>query len=63
MGIAITIGILGGGYLDGRFGTAPVLFWVGFAIGLGAAVKAFYRGFKIARRIMEADDAATRKED
>ncbi len=62
MGIAVTIGIVGGGYLDDRFGTKPVLFWVGFAVGLGAAVKAVVDAVRAARKAMDADDATTRKE-
>lgn len=41
--VAIAIGYLGGNYLDHRFGTHPWLSYVGFAIGLGAAVKALMR--------------------
>jgi F0F1-type ATP synthase assembly protein I len=43
MAAAIAIGFFGGGWLDDRFGTAPVLRWVGFALGLAAA------GFGVAR--------------
>jgi hypothetical protein len=61
MGVAVSIGVVGGGYLDGRFGTKPVLFWVGFAVGLGGAVKALVDGVRAARKTMDADDAATPK--
>jgi F0F1-type ATP synthase assembly protein I len=40
MGISVVIGILGGQWLDVRFGTEPVFFWVGVAVGFGAAAKA-----------------------
>lgn len=62
MGIAVTLGILGGGWLDERFGTKPVLFWVGFAIGLGAAGKAVVDAVRSARKAMDADDASNPKE-
>ena len=61
MGFAVSIGVLGGGYLDDRFGTKPVLFWLGFAIGLGAAVKALVDGARAVRKTLEEDDAATSK--
>jgi len=62
MGVAVTIGILGGKYLDGRFDTKPLFFWIGLAVGFGAAVKAVYDGVRIARRSMDSDDdASTRK--
>ena len=40
MAAAIAIGYLGGDYLDGKFGTAPFLKWIGFAGGIGAGIKA-----------------------
>ena len=41
--IAIGIGYFGGRYLDGKFGTAPWLAWIGFAAGIGAGIKALIR--------------------
>jgi F0F1-type ATP synthase assembly protein I len=61
MGFAIMIGVFGGGYLDDRFGTTPVLFWIGFAIGLGAAAKALYDGVRVASGTVVADDENTSK--
>ena len=61
MGFAIAIGVLGGGYLDDRFGTAPVLFWIGFAVGLGAAAKALYDGVRVASKTVVADDEENSK--
>ena len=40
---AIGIGYLGGQYLDRKLGTTPWLTWLGFAAGVGAAVKALIR--------------------
>ena len=42
MGIAVAIGHLGGVWLDGRFGTAPVLGLVGLLLGIAAAGKALW---------------------
>jgi len=61
MGFAIAIGVLGGGYLDDRLGTAPVLFWIGFVVGLGAAVKALYDGVRVASKTVVPDDEETSK--
>ncbi len=41
--VAIGIGYLGGQYLDRKLGTTPWLTWLGFAAGVGAAVKALIR--------------------
>jgi F0F1-type ATP synthase assembly protein I len=43
MGAAIAIGTLGGRWLDGKLGTEPYLFWFGFVVGVGAAVRAILR--------------------
>lgn len=40
---AIGIGYFGGQYLDRKLGTTPWLAWVGFAAGIGAAIKALVR--------------------
>jgi len=63
MGIAIGLGLLIGRYLDGRFGTSPILFWVGLSLGLGAAVKAVYDAAKQARKAMEDDEPSTSDKD
>lgn len=41
--VAIVIGYLGGHWLDGKFRTAPWLAIIGFAAGIGAAIKALVR--------------------
>ena len=61
MGFAIVVGVLGGGYLDDRLGTTPVLFWIGFAVGLGAAAKALYDGMRVASKTVVPDDEETSK--
>lgn len=38
--LSILLGLFGGRWLDDRFGTGPWLGWVGFAFGVGAAVRA-----------------------
>jgi F0F1-type ATP synthase assembly protein I len=51
--LAIGIGYFGGRYLDGRFGTEPWLAWVGFAAGVGAAVKALVRVVRSYQRSLD----------
>lgn len=41
--MAIAIGYFGGTYLDRWLGTTPWLTWLGFGVGVGAAVKALVR--------------------
>jgi F0F1-type ATP synthase membrane subunit c/vacuolar-type H+-ATPase subunit K len=61
MGFALLIGVLGGQYLDGKLDTTPVLFWIGFALGLGAAGKALYDGVKLASKAVNTDDENSSK--
>jgi F0F1-type ATP synthase assembly protein I len=42
MGLAVGIGALGGAWLDGKFGTTPILGIIGLLIGIGAAGKALW---------------------
>jgi hypothetical protein len=42
MGISVAIGYFAGAWLDGKFDTAPVLGYVGLALGIGAAGKALW---------------------
>lgn len=42
MGISVAIGYAAGAWLDGKFDTAPVLGYVGLALGIGAAGKALW---------------------
>lgn len=41
--VAIVIGYLGGHWLDGKLRTGPWLSIIGFAAGIGAAIKALTR--------------------
>ncbi len=40
---AIAVGFFGGEWLDSRFHSTPWLKWIGFAAGIGAAIKALIR--------------------
>lgn len=44
--LCILFGSWGGSWLDGKFGTAPVLLILGFFFGLGAAGKAVHRSWQ-----------------
>ena len=43
---SIAIGYFGGGFLDGKFHTAPWLTYLGIFAGFGSAIKAIYRLIK-----------------
>jgi ATP synthase protein I len=46
MGLAVAFGMLGGRWLDGKFGTEPYLTVILGAAGIGAAGKAVYDAVK-----------------
>jgi len=46
MAAGLTIGTLGGRWLDEKLGTEPYLMWFGIVVGLGTAVKAVVRVVK-----------------
>lgn len=46
MAAGVSIGALGGWWLDERFGTAPYLLIFGLVVGAGAAVKAVVRAVR-----------------
>jgi len=48
--VAIAIGYLGGHWLDGKLRTSPWLGYIGFAAGIGAAIKALVRVTREYRR-------------
>jgi F0F1-type ATP synthase assembly protein I len=58
---AIGIGYLGGQYLDRRLGTAPWLTWVGFAAGVGAAIKALIRVVHSYQKSLDDEDSPDKK--
>ena len=54
MAISVSLGALGGRWLDRRFDTAPAFLLVGFLFGVLLAARALYR---VAKRYMrESDD-------
>ena len=55
MAAAVAIGTLGGQWLDGKFGTEPYLFWFGFVVGVGAAVRAIMRVIRDFKRGQKSD--------
>jgi ATP synthase protein I len=54
---AIGIGYFGGQYLDRRFATTPWLTWVGFAAGVGAAIKALIRVVHSYQKSLDDEDS------
>lgn len=50
MAAAVGFGTLGGAWLDNRFGTTPWLFWIGFIVGVGAAVRTIQRVIRSFRK-------------
>lgn len=52
MGLAVAVGYWLGSWLDGRFGTAPVLMYVFLVAGIGAGFKGLLR---VARKSMAAE--------
>lgn len=50
-GFATAIGGLLGWWLDGKFGTAPVLMIVGVLLGFSAAIKDFVKAVRKAKKI------------
>jgi F0F1-type ATP synthase assembly protein I len=60
---AIGIGYFGGQYLDRRLGTVPWLTWVGFAAGIGAAIKALVRVVRSYQKSLDEENAADKTAD
>jgi F0F1-type ATP synthase assembly protein I len=52
---AMAIGVMGGQWLDERYGTSPYLFWFGTAVGMGAALRAVQRATRMAKRVNVED--------
>jgi F0F1-type ATP synthase assembly protein I len=51
MGVSVIIGITAGTYLDKKFETDSLFFWIGFTLGLGAAIKAVSDSIKTIKKI------------
>ena len=51
MAVAVAVGTLGGYWLDEKLDTTPYLFWFGFVVGTGAAVRAIVRVVKTMKRL------------
>jgi len=49
MTVAVALGVFGGRWLDGQFGTEPFLFWFGLVVGIGAATRGVVRAVKMTR--------------
>lgn len=60
---AIGIGYFGGQYLDRKLGTLPWLTWVGFAAGIGAAIKALVRVVRSYQKSLDDENAADKTPD
>lgn len=60
---AIGIGYFGGQYLDRKLGTVPWLTWVGFAAGIGAAIKALVRVVRSYQKSLDAEKPADKTAD
>jgi ATP synthase protein I len=58
MGLCVTFGLLGGQWIDRRFGTAPYGMNIGLGMGVIAAFKALWRMY----RTIEADENRARAE-
>jgi ATP synthase protein I len=61
MGIAVILGIWGGKFLDNRLGTAPIFLWLGFGLGVGAAIKSLVNIAKKAQEELKDDDPSQSK--
>ncbi|MFZ5892258.1 MAG: AtpZ/AtpI family protein [Myxococcota bacterium] len=59
--LSVAVGLLGGSWLDKKFGTAPWLTLIGLAYGLAAAGRAIYRALKQANRELEKIEQTERE--
>ena len=53
--VSVLFGFLGGRWLDGRFGTEPILALVGLVFGFATAARFIYRAAKRSQRALERD--------
>lgn len=49
MAAGVGVGGFGGAWLDRRFGTEPLFFWIGLVLGVGVAVRAVVHAVKRTR--------------
>ncbi len=56
MGLAVALGYLGGAWLDGKLGTAPIFGLVGLLLGVGAAGKALWDTARKAMKDQEEEE-------
>lgn len=54
--LCILVGLFGGRWLDGKFGTEPWLAVLGFFFGLAAGAKAIWRGYKEMQAATEREE-------
>jgi hypothetical protein len=54
--LSLLFGLFGGSWLDGKLDTEPVLTWVGFAFGVGAAVRSIQRALTMMKRETEREE-------
>ncbi|MGC4089531.1 MAG: AtpZ/AtpI family protein [Polyangiaceae bacterium] len=59
--LSVAVGLLGGNWLDKKFGTAPWLTAIGLAYGIAAAARAIYRALKQANRELEQLEKSERE--
>jgi F0F1-type ATP synthase assembly protein I len=62
MGLSVVIGVLGGIWLDGKAGTAPLFMLLGLAYGIAAGFRGVMRAVRRAERAGAQQDAATAAE-
>jgi F0F1-type ATP synthase assembly protein I len=56
LALAPVVGFFGGRWLDGLFGTEPVIAWVGLVAGILAGFRSLYRLVRQTRRELMADE-------
>lgn len=49
--LAVMLGVWAGSWLDRKFDTAPIFFWIGTLVGIGAATKAIMRVAKATKEL------------
>ncbi len=58
MVLSVLFGLFGGRWLDGRFGTTPWLMWIGFGVGIAAAIRAIQRALILMKRETAREEKA-----